>query len=60
MRYKNLMGDLLMDADKDNMNHRLVGKYVKGVEKSEKKKKGAELPKVNFCSGKLTRHQGCQ
>jgi hypothetical protein len=45
MRYKNLMGDLLMDADKDNMNHRLVGKYVKGVEKAKRRKRVLSFPK---------------
>jgi len=60
MRYKNLMGDLFMDADSEKMNHRLVGKYVRGAEKREKKKKSNELPKVNLCSGRLSRHAGCQ
>ena len=54
------MGDLFMDADSEKMNHRLVGKYVRGAEKREKKKKSNELPKVNLCSGRLSRHAGCQ
>lgn len=48
-----------------NMNHRLVGKYLKGEEKTEKKKgKSADLPKVNQCCfnsyGKSPHRSGCQ
>ena len=49
-----------MDAENEKVNHRLVGKYIRGEEKSDKKKKGNELPRVNLCSNKLSRHSGCQ
>lgn len=49
-----------MDAENGKMNHRLVGKYVQGAEKRDKKKKGNELPKINLCSGKTSRRSGCE
>jgi hypothetical protein len=53
-----------MTENNDNVNHRLVGKYLKGEEKSNKNKKGNELPKVNQCCfnhcGKTPHRSGCQ